>query len=73
VEKALRAAYLWDEMKDRLNEPARNPFGRTAAAPLPGAYAGAGTAVYCCSTSRVSGLDPISTARIEEALRKSEG
>ena len=27
VEKALRAAYLWDEMKDRLNEPARNLSG----------------------------------------------
>ena len=27
VEKALRAACLWDEMKDRLNEPARNLSG----------------------------------------------
>ena len=27
VEKALRAAYLWDEMKDRLKEPARNLSG----------------------------------------------
>ena len=27
VEKALREAYLWDEVKDRLHEPARNLSG----------------------------------------------
>jgi phosphate transport system ATP-binding protein len=68
VEKALRAAYLWDEMKDRLNEPARN-------------LSGGQQQRLCLARSLVleprvllldepcSGLDPISTARIEEALR----
>ena len=68
VEKALRAAYLWDEMKDRLNEPARN-------------LSGGQQQRLCLARTLVleprvllldepcSGLDPISTARIEEALR----
>lgn len=69
VEKALRAAYLWDEMKDRLNEPARN-------------LSGGQQQRLCLARTLVleprillldepcSGLDPISTARIEEALRE---
>jgi len=68
VEKALRAAYLWDEMKDRLNEPARN-------------LSGGQQQRLCLARTLVleprvllldepcSGLDPISTAKIEEALR----
>ncbi len=68
VERALRAAYLWDEMKDRLNEPARN-------------LSGGQQQRLCLARTLVleprvllldepcSGLDPISTARIEEALR----
>jgi len=69
VERALRAAYLWDEMKDRLNEPARN-------------LSGGQQQRLCLARTLVleprillldepcSGLDPISTARIEEALRE---
>ena len=69
VEKALRAAYLWDEVKDRLNEPARN-------------LSGGQQQRLCLARTLVleprvllldepcSGLDPISTASIEDALRR---
>ncbi len=42
VERALRQAVLWDEVYDRLNDPAHLAFRRAAAAPVPGARAGPG-------------------------------
>ena len=36
VEHYLKLAGLWDEVKDRLREPASRPLGRPAAAALPG-------------------------------------
>ncbi len=69
VERALRAAYLWEEVKDRLDEPARNLSG--------------GQQQRLCLARTLtlepkallldeptSGLDPISTAKIEEALQR---
>jgi phosphate transport system ATP-binding protein len=69
VEKALRASYLWDEVKDRLHEPACNLSG--------GQQQRLCLARTLTLQPRVllldepcSGLDPISTGRIEEALQR---
>jgi phosphate transport system ATP-binding protein len=67
VEDALKKAYLWDEVKDRLNEPAvrlsggqqqRLCIARTLAV-------GPDVILY---DEPCSGLDPISTAKVEDAM-----
>ena len=69
VEKALKDAYLWDEVKDRLNSPGtelsggqqqRMALARTLAVEPD----------IILYDEPCSGLDPISTAKIEEAMKK---
>ena len=52
VERALRRAALWDEVKDRLKASADGHLRRAAAAPVHRARARDGAAACCCSTSR---------------------
>jgi phosphate transport system ATP-binding protein len=68
VEKGLRDAYLWDEVKDRLDLPAMNLSGGQQQR-LCIARILAVEPEIIMFDEPTSGLDPISTARVEETLR----
>jgi phosphate transport system ATP-binding protein len=69
IEMALRAAYLWDEVKDRLDEPASNLSGGQQQRLCLARALTLKPAVLLLDEP-CSGLDPISTRRIEEALQE---
>jgi|WetSurMetagenome_2_1015567.scaffolds.fasta_scaffold26885_3 phosphate transport system ATP-binding protein len=69
VEKALRDAYLWEEVKDRLDEPAGNLSGGQQQRLCLARTLTLEPSVLLLDEP-CSGLDPISTRRIEEALQQ---
>lgn len=68
IEKALRDAALWDEVKDRLREPARNLSGGQQQRLCLARGLVLEPAVLLLDEP-CSGLDPVSTAKIEAALQ----
>jgi phosphate transport system ATP-binding protein len=67
VERSLREAYLWSEVKDRLQQPAMNLSGGQQQR-LCIARVLAGQPEVILFDEPTSGLDPISTARVEETM-----
>ncbi|MCL2344001.1 MAG: phosphate ABC transporter ATP-binding protein, partial [Firmicutes bacterium] len=69
VERALRAAALWDEVKDRLHVPAASLSGGQQQRLCIARVLALEPEVLLMDRS-CSGLDPISTAKIEDSLRQ---
>jgi len=69
VEDSLRKAYLWDEVKDRLNMPAPKLSGGQQQRLCIARTLAVGPDVILYDEP-CSGLDPISTAKVEDAMRQ---
>ncbi|MEW6368707.1 MAG: phosphate ABC transporter ATP-binding protein [Acidobacteriota bacterium] len=67
VEKSLRSAFLWDEVKDRLHESAFKLSGGQQQRLCISRTLAVGPEVILYDEP-CSGLDPISTARVEESM-----
>ena len=72
MEEALKKAYLWEEVKDRLHEPAVRLSGGQQQRLCIARTLAVGPEVILYDEP-CSGLDPISTAKVEDAMQQLKG